>query len=124
MDLSFQAPGEHHYIRALSREGIIIGDKTYRQSLLLAADQLVSNWPPQRMAELEPSHLDALFQLQPELVLLGTGSKQEFPSGEFMMEFHRRGVGIEIMNTAAACRTFNVLVAESRQVLAALFPLD
>ncbi len=124
MDLSFQAPGEHNYIRALTAEGITIGDHTYSRSLLLAADQLIPDWPPQRMADLGKSHLDALFQLQPELVLLGTGSRQEFPAGEFMMEFHRRGVGIEIMNTAAACRTFNVLVAESRQVLAALLPLD
>ncbi len=124
MDLSFQAPGEHNYIRALTAEGITIGDNTYSRSLLLAADQLIPDWPPQRMADVEKAHLDALFQLQPELVLLGTGSRQEFPAGEFMMEFHRRGVGIEIMSTAAACRTFNVLVAESRQVLAALLPLD
>ncbi len=124
MDLSFQAPGEHNYIRALTAEGITVGNSTYSRSLLLAADQLIPDWPPQCMADLEKAHLDALFQLQPELVLLGTGSRQEFPAGEFMMEFHRRGVGIEIMSTAAACRTFNVLVAESRQVLAALLPLD
>lgn len=124
MDLSFQAPGDYQFVRSVSAGGITIGENTYHQSLLLAADQLITDWPPQRFDELQRIHLDELFRLEPELVLLGTGSQQHFPSGEFMMEFHRRGVGIEVMATVPACRTFNVLVAESRKVLAALLPLD
>lgn len=124
MDLSFQAPGEHHFIRGIRDEGIAIGEQTYRQSLLLTGSELVTDWPPQRLSELRTPHLSALFALEPELVLLGTGSQQQFPEGALMMEFYRRGVGIEVMSTAAACRTFNVLVAESRRVLAALMPLD
>ncbi|HKX56237.1 MAG TPA: Mth938-like domain-containing protein [Xanthomonadales bacterium] len=123
MDLSFQAPGEYNFIRSISATGISIGAGTYSQSLILTADQLFTDWPPQRFEDLQPSHLDELFHLKPELVLLGTGSKQQFPGAEFMMEFYRRGIGIEVMATAPACRTFNVLVAESRQVLAALLPL-
>jgi uncharacterized protein len=123
MDLSFQAPGEYNFIRLISATGITIGAGTYSQSLILTADQLFTDWPPQRFEDLRPSHLDALFRLQPELVLLGTGSRQQFPTAAFMMEFYQRGIGIEVMATAPACRTYNVLVAESRQVLAALLPL-
>lgn len=122
MDLSLQAPGEHHYIRSTSVQGITVGDITYSHSLVLTADQLLTDWPPQRFEDLQQKHLEVLFQLQPELVLLGTGSKQQFPPAEFMMEFYQRGIGLEVMATAPACRTFNVLVAESRQVLAALLP--
>jgi len=122
MDLSFQAPGEHNFIRSISPQGITIGDITYSQSLVLTAHQLLTNWTPQRFEDLQATDLECLFRLEPELILLGTGSKQQFPPAKFMMEFYQRGIGIEVMATAPACRTFNVLVAESRQVLAALLP--
>jgi uncharacterized protein len=124
MDLSFQAPGEHLFVRSVSAQGICIADQCYSQSLLLAADQLISDWAPQALEELKPEHLDAVFLLQPDLVLLGTGSRQHFPSTDLMMMFYQRGVGIEVMGTAPACRTFNVLVAESRRVVAALMPMQ
>ncbi|HET6564812.1 MAG TPA: Mth938-like domain-containing protein [Xanthomonadales bacterium] len=123
MDLSFQAPGDHNFIRSVGDEGIRIGEHAYRQSLVVTADQLLVDWPPQSFDELEKHHLQALIQLEPELVLLGTGRKQQFPAPELVIEFYQRGIGIEIMATAPACRTFNVLVAESRQVLAALLPI-
>jgi uncharacterized protein len=122
MDLSFQAPGEHHFIHSVSAEGIRVGERTYTQSLVISADQIRTDWPVQNFEDFESSHFELLFQLEPDLVLLGTGANQHFLSAELMMEFYQRGIGIEIMNTAAACRTFNVLVAESRRVVAALLP--
>ncbi len=124
MDLSFQAPGEHHYVHSITGQGICIAGQCYSRSLLLAADQLITDWPPQSFSELSAPFLQPVFQLQPDLVLLGTGSKQHFPDANIMMEFYERGIGVEVMGSAAACRTFNVLVAESRRVVAALFPLD
>lgn len=123
MDLSFQAPGNHNYVRSVTEQGIWVADTCYTQSFLLSADQLLTDWPVQNFKELQAKHLETVFQLQPELVLLGTGSKQHFPPMEIMMEFYQRGIGIEVMGTAPACRTFNVLVAESRRVVAALLPL-
>jgi uncharacterized protein len=122
MDLSFQPPGDHHFIHSVSEDGIRIGQQTFTHSLVVSADQVRPDWPVQNFQDIRASHLDILFQLEPDLVLLGTGLKQHFPPAELMMEFHQRGIGIEIMNTAAACRTFNVLVAESRRVVAALLP--
>lgn len=124
MDLSFQAPGAHHYVRSITGQGICIAENCYSKSLVLSADRLISDWPPQRFSGLEVGHLQAIFELQPELVLLGTGSRQHFPARAIMMEFYQRGIGIEVMSSAAACRTFNLLVAESRRVVAALFPFD
>jgi uncharacterized protein len=74
------------------------------------------------MDELDERRLEPVFALRPEVVLLGTGARQVFPSPELLMCFHRRGIGIEVMATAAACRTFNVLVSERRKVVAALLP--
>ena len=64
-----------------------------------------------------------VFDLQPEIVLIGTGRKQVFLQPELMMSFYRREVGFEVMSTHAACRTFNVLVSESRNAVAALLPV-
>jgi len=124
MDLSFQAPGEHHYVHSITGQGICIAGICYSQSLLLAADQLIGDWSPQSFSELKVEHLPEIFQLKPDVVLLGTGSRQLFPDASIMMEFYKRGIGIEVMGSAAACRTFNVLVAESRRVVAALFPIE
>ena len=123
MDLSFDAPGNHHFIRAIGKEGIRIGDEFLTHSFLLSASQLIRDWPPQSHEELEDQHLEAIFELNPDVVLLGTGKKQHFLAQKTIFRFYRRNVGIEVMNTEAACRTFNVLVNEGRQVVAALMPL-
>ena len=67
-------------------------------------------------------HLLSIFEMKPEVVLLGTGAKQVFLPPQLMMQFYNKGIGIEVMTTDAACRTFNVLVSEGRNVLAALMP--
>jgi uncharacterized protein len=92
-----------------------------QRSCLVTAERLVTDWPPDSFAELMPAHLEAIFALAPELVLLGTGTTQRFATPEVRGEFARRRVGLEVMELGAACRTFNVLVQEERRVLAALF---
>ena len=92
-----------------------------RRSCLVTAEQLITDWPPATFAELAPAHLEAIFALAPELVLLGTGPTQRFSPPEVRSEFARRRIGLEVMQLGAACRTFNVLVQEDRRVLAALF---
>lgn len=120
VDLTLQKPGDHLYIRAISGQGIRIGEEWYRGSLILSADRLVADWPLDQVAQCSPALLEPVFALEPEVVLLGTGAQQRFPPAGLMMEFHRRGVGVEVMSTDAACRTFNVLVSEGRRVVAAL----
>ena len=65
-------------------------------------------------------HLEAVLELEPEVVLLGTGRKQAFPAPRLLRAFFERGIGFEAMTTEAACRTFNVLVSEGRTAVAAL----
>lgn len=91
-------------------------------SCLLCAERLVTDWAPQSMQELSGEDLAAITDLGPELVLLGSGRTLAFPSAEQLAGLVRLGVGYEVMDTAAACRTYNVLVGEGRRVVAALFP--
>ena len=71
--------------------------------------------------ELLPAHLEVIFALGPELVLIGTGPTQCFASAEVRAAFMQRRIGVEVMQLGAACRTFNVLLQEERRVAAALF---
>lgn len=123
MELTLQQPGTHLFIRSVSEAGIQVVDQTIRGPVIVSATELVQNWVVSHCGELSEDRLEPVFALQPEIVLLGTGSAQVFPPPELMLCFHRRGIGVEVMSTAAACRTFNVLVSERRKVVAALMPL-
>ena len=107
-------------VRAYSAGEIRVGDTVLRRSCLISADQLIADWRPQSIDELTLADLDAVLELAPEIVVLGTGTRQRFPSMKLIGEVLSRGVGCEVMDTAAACRTYNVLASEDRRVVAAL----
>lgn len=98
---------------------IKVNDTEYSQSLLLSA-HLLKVWEPKTFDELNSNDLDSLLQYQPDLVLLGTGEQLIFPEMRQLRVFYEQRVGIEVMNTLLACHTFNVLMSEGRNVLAAL----
>lgn len=123
MDLTLQNPGEHYYIRSISEQGIRVADKIYTGPVIISASTLLTDWPVSKPGELKIQHLDKILDLDPELVLIGTGKRQSFLVPEMLMVFYRQSVGVETMNTQAACRTFNVLVSEGRNVVAALMPI-
>ena len=119
MDLTFDRPGDHHYIRSFNEQGIRIADEHHTGPLILSADSILP-WPPASVGEIEDQHLEAVIALKPEIVLIGTGVRQVFLSPRQMMLFYEKGIGIEVMATDPACRTFNILVSEGRNVVAAL----
>lgn len=90
------------------------------RSFVIAPDRLLRDWPPQRVEALQADHLAALLPLQPELVLLGSGRHFRFPDAAALQALAAHGIGVEVMDTGAACRTYNVLAAEGRRVVAAL----
>ena len=122
-ELTLDIPGQHYFIRSLDPEGIRVGDRHYSHSLIIGRYSLIDDWPPQEIAHLESSHFDAVLSLDPEVVLLGTGARQVFLPPAQLAGFYRRQIGLEVMTTEAACRTFNVLVSEGRNVVTALLPL-
>ena len=80
------------------------------------------DWPVGSVTDINEDTLQEIFDLQPEIVLIGTGQTQVFLPPQVQALFFRRQVGFEVMTTAAACRTFNVLAMEGRQVVAGLLP--
>ena len=122
MDLTLQNPGDHFFIRSVSRDGIQVVDELYRSSFVLSAEKVIADWPVSAFEQITAQHLEVVLRLTPEVVLIGTGATQKFLPPELMMFFYSRNIGFEVMTTDAACRTFNVLVSESRNVVAALIP--
>jgi uncharacterized protein len=97
-----------------------INQTPYAHAVLLSSDGAISEWPVQSFEGLEASHFTQMVDLNPELILIGTGSKQRFPKPELLKSLILAKIGFEIMDSQAACRTYNILVGEGRQVLLAL----
>jgi uncharacterized protein len=122
MDLTLQRPGEHHYIHSVSADGIRVVDQVCTGSIIVSANRLITDWPVETAGEITAAHIGQILDLEPEIVLIGTGERQVFLEAEMLMHFYRQPVGVEIMSTRAACDTFNILVSEGRNVVAALMP--
>jgi uncharacterized protein len=106
-------------IRRYGADFIQIGEREIRASCIVSASTLTP-WPPRAVDEVTVESLAPLFALQPEVVVLSTGSTQKFPRAALRAEFAVRKIGLEVMEVGAACRTYNVLVSEERKVLAAV----
>lgn len=88
-------------------------------SVIVTASQRL-DWSVASAAGLTAAHVAEILALQPAIVLFGSGKAFAFPDPAVMMPLHEARIGVEVMDTRAACRTFNILLGEDRNVLAAL----
>ena len=113
-----------HFIRAYEPGRVRIGEAIYEQSLILMPDRIIPDWRPQHFGELDEAAIQALAALKPEVVLLGTGSTLRFLPSAWLSPFMGARIGLECMDTGAACRTYNLLISEGRKVVAGLLLAD
>jgi uncharacterized protein len=106
--------------RVVVRERGTGHEHVLERSAILTPDIVVAEWPPRDCAALTVEHINAVLALRPELILLGTGDRQQFPDARVAHAVLAAGVGFDAMDTRAACRTYNVLTHEGRRVAAAL----
>lgn len=118
MQLNHELPDYAFALRAADGRSATVNDRVLHSSFILSPDQLIEDWPPRDSAGLVPDDLEPLLATRPEVILLGTGERQVFPSAAVMAACLTRGIGIEVMTNSAAARTFNVLAGESRRVAA------
>jgi uncharacterized protein len=121
MKFTLDARSDVNLIRGYAAGEVRIGDETLRSNCVVSAQTLVRNWGPASCALLASSDLEPILELEPEVVLLGTGARQTFPNAAIRDAFSSRRIGLEVMDLGAACRTYNILVQEGRRVVAALF---
>lgn len=118
MQLNLERPDYEFFLRGADGASALVNERTLHQSFIVAPDTLIEQWPIADASDLSPADLEPLLALRPELVILGTGATQVFPRAEVMAACLMHGVGIEAMSNASAARTFNVLAAEGRRVVA------
>lgn len=112
---------EANIVRAWERGRLRIRDEWLRGHVIVAADRIIADWAVSAPERIDAAALAPAIALRPEIILLGTGTEVVLPDVELMAQLGAESIGLEIMSTAAACRTYNVLVHEGRRVVAALF---
>jgi len=99
---------------------VMVNNQRIEKSVVVLPDRIVSDWAATTFEALAPEHFAALANLGREIILLGTGTQLRFPRPEIMHPILQSRIGLEVMDIQAACRTYNILLAEGRSVAAAL----
>jgi uncharacterized protein len=120
MKISLDAGTATYRILSYARGQVVVNEQTLTRSLLVMPETLLKDWPPQDFDAFAIDHFALIAALRPEIVLLGTGAALRFPAPELLTPLYDSGIGVEVMDTGAACRTYNILMAEGRTVAAAL----
>ena len=123
MEFNLEVPHNHFFIRSVSEKGIRINDDYFTVPFIISGQRIVPEWNIGSLDDINEASLQVIFELEPEVILIGTGNTQVFLPPPIQAHFFRRKLGFEVMKTDAACRTFNVLASEGRHVVAALIPL-
>ena len=117
MDLSLDQAEGYLLVRRVDARSVTLLDRIVEHSFLLTPAGITEAWPVAAASDLGVDDVQPLLALKPEVVILGTGDRQVFPAAEFLAGFLREGIGIEVMDNAAAARTYNLLAGEDRQVV-------
>ena len=109
-----------HLIRAFEPGRVRIGEQWFTSNLIVTADRILSDWTLATPGKVTAEDLAPALAFKPELIVVGAGLSASVPDIDLMESLAAQSVGLEVMHTAAACRTYNVLVHEGRRVVAAL----
>ena len=118
-----QLPGELR-ITAYTANTITVAGNTYTDNIIIGNDSIIENCLPQTIQQLTIEHLDSVLLMQPEIVLFGTGDRISHPADTVIQALFENNIGMEIMDTGAACRSFNFLLGESRKIAGLMFIQD
>ncbi len=124
MKIQLESGVGRYLVRAYAQGKITVNETVYTSSLVLTPEEVPAGWGPQTFDSLVASDFDAIAARKPEVVVLGTGARLRFPTPATLAPLSRAGIGVEVMDTAAACRTFNILAADGRRVVAALLMIE
>jgi len=119
MELNLERPRDYLFVRRADAHTVVVVDRPFTASIILTRDKVLDDWAVADVAAMTPEHVQPIVALKPDVVLLGTGARQRFPPQAVLAAFLQRGVGVEVMDNAAAARTWDILASEGRNVVAA-----
>jgi uncharacterized protein len=111
-------------ISSYEQGSIQISNERFVNSFIITPSIVIRNWPPQTFADIASHHLEQILEIKPELILLGTGRQQHFLESDLFLNVAKLNIGFEVMDTGAACRSYNILLEEGRNVAAALLIIE
>lgn len=120
MKLHLANPGDTKLFTAHGTDHVMVNGERFDHSIVVLAKEVRSDWAVAGFDWLEKTHFDYFLALKPDVLLLGTGKTQRFPHPRLYRALTDAGIGVESMDTPAACRTYNILVTEDRRVVAAI----
>lgn len=120
MKLHLANPGDTKLFTAHGSGHVMVNGERFERSIVVLAEEVRSDWNVAGFDGLEEGHFNYFLALKPDVLLLGTGEKQRFPHPRLYRALTDAGIGVECMDTPAACRTYNILVTEDRKVVAAI----
>lgn len=109
-----------YLVQSVTAKRIVINNQVYTSSIIVTPHTIITDWQPRRFEDLSADDFIPLVDLKPEVALLGTGKQLQFPAPQVTTPLIQHAMGLEVMDTPAACRTFNILASEGRKVAAAL----
>ncbi len=124
MELNLDRPRDYLFVRRADAHTVVVVDRPFSASILLTRDKVIDDWNVADVAAMTPPHVEPILALEPDVVLLGTGAHQQFPSQAVLAAFLQRGVGVETMDNSAAARTWDILASEGRNVVVAFILCD
>ena len=119
MKLHAAGPSAANTITGYGEDHVLVNGQRRDSSVIITADRVLA-WEADAFDRLRSEDFERLAKLGVEIVLLGTGPRQRFPHPRLTAPLGAARIGLEVMDTKAACRTYNILVAEERKVAAAL----
>jgi len=112
--------GDTKLFTAYGTDHVMVNGERFDRNIVVLAEEMRNDWDAASFAALDETHFAYFLALKPDVLLLGTGARQYFPHPRLYRALTDAGIGVECMNTPAACRTYNILVAEGRKVVAAI----
>ena len=120
MKFAQDSQDEGYFITSYDENSVSINGKPFQTSLIISSRRLEEDWSLNAIEHLSDTHIESILLFKPELIIIGTGKKLLFPAVETYSRAIRHGIGIDFMDTGAACRTYNILMSENRNVVAGL----
>ena len=120
MELNRTDAGSTNFIMSHASGNFLINGVLYTQSIIVTTESVINDWMPQTVADLTIGDFRKFAELDPEILILGTGEKLTFPDSSLFCPLIEQKCGYEIMSSRSACNTFNILLGDERKVVAAL----
>ena len=120
MKFAQDSQDEGYVITAYDNDSVSINGKVFNESLIVSSQRLNENWQLNDIDALQVCHIEQVLAFKPELIIIGTGHRLVFPAVEIYAAIIQQGIGVDFMDTGAACRTYNILMSEDRDVVAGL----